>query len=187
MATFLKDAEKEISLDKAYINTDICIKCGTCADECVYDAIDTTGDEYKVLEVSCQGCGKCAANCPTGAMELRHYLDYQIEAQIDGILEDDPDSIIAILCTQCGYNAADLAGSSKSRYSSKVKIVKYPCTARVSYQHMMYPFLRGAKGVMVVGCLPDQCHYIDGNIGAKERAQQAKQALDLLGVGSDKL
>jgi len=187
VATFLKDEEKSISLDKAFINSEICIKCGTCSEECVYDAIDTTGDDYKVLEVSCQGCGKCAANCPTGALELRHYQDFQIEAQIDGILDDDPDSIIAILCTQCGYNAADLAGSSKSTYSSKVKIVKYPCTARVSYQHMMYPFLKGAKGVMVIGCLPEQCHYIDCNIGAKERAQQAQQVLDLLGVGSDKL
>lgn len=187
VATFLKEPEMEITLDKAYINPDICIKCGLCADECVYDAIDVESDPYKVLEVSCQGCGKCAANCPSGAMELRHYLDYQIEAQIDGILDEDSDTIVAILCTQCGYNAADLAGTTRANYSSKVKIVKFPCTARVTYQHMMYPFLKGAKGVMVIGCLPDQCHYIDGNIGAKDRAQQAKEALDILGIGSDKL
>ncbi|MCK5562068.1 MAG: hydrogenase iron-sulfur subunit, partial [Thermoplasmata archaeon] len=29
--------------------------------------------------------------------------------------------------------------------------------------------------------------YIDGNIGAKERAEQAKQILDLIGVGGHRL
>jgi coenzyme F420-reducing hydrogenase delta subunit len=52
---------------------------------------------------------------------------------------------------------------------------------------MLYPFTKGAKGVMVVGCLPEQCHYIDGNIGAKERAQQAKEILDLIGIGGHRL
>jgi len=187
VATFLKDPEATIDLNKAHIDPEICIKCGTCKENCVYDAVDTTGDVYKILEVSCQGCGKCASICPSGAIDLRSYLDYQIEAQIDGILSSEPDSIIAFVCTQCGYNAADLVGTSRNTYSPKIKIIKYPCTARVSYQHMLYPFSKGAKGVMVVGCLVDQCHYIDGNIGAKERSKSAKAVLDLMGIGSDKL
>ncbi len=187
VATFLKDPTTEIDLNKAIINADLCIKCGTCSDGCVYDAIDTTGEFYKVIEVACEGCGKCAANCPSGAIDLRQFLDQQIEAQIDGIMEGEDDTIVAIVCTQCGYNAADIAGTARMDYPSNVKIVRYPCTARVSHQHMIYPLLKGAKGVMVVGCLPDQCHYIDGNFGAADRADQAKQLLDLIGIGSVRL
>ncbi len=189
VASFLKSSEADISLDKAFINTELCMKCGVCVDECNYDAIETSGDEYKVLEVSCQGCGKCAAICPTNAIDLRHFLDEQITAQVDGILDSDDnnETVIAYTCTWCGYNAADIAGISRYEYPANVKIVKFPCTGRMSFQHMIHPFTKGAKGVMVVGCLPEQCHYIDGNIGAKERALYAKQLLDLIGIGGHRL
>jgi len=171
------------------INAELCMKCGICVDECNYDAIDDTGEEYKVIEVACQGCGKCAALCPTNAIDLRQYLDEQITAQVDGMLDADKDNdtVIAYTCTWCGYNAADIAGISRYEYPTKIRIVKYPCTGRMSFEHMFYPFTKGARGVMVVGCLPEQCHYIDGNIGAKERAEQAKQVLDLIGVGGHRL
>ena len=189
VASFLKSSEAEVDLDKASINTDLCMKCGLCVDECNYDAIDTTGDEYKVIEVACQSCGKCAALCPTNAIDLRQFLDEQITAQVDGILEADDknETVIAFTCTWCGYNAADIAGVSRYDYPTNVKIVKFPCTGRMSFEHMLYPFTKGAKGVMVVGCLPEQCHYIDGNIGAKDRAQRAKEILDLIGIGGHRL
>jgi len=167
------------------------MKCDICVDGCNYDAIDTTGEVYKVTEVACQACGKCAAICPTNAIDLRHYLDEQLTAQVDGILKADKqnktDSIIAYTCTWCGYNAADIAGIARYKYPTNIRIIKYPCTGRMSLEHILYPFTKGARGVMVVGCLPDQCHYIDGNIGAKERTEQAKQVLDLIGIGSNRL
>jgi heterodisulfide reductase subunit A len=187
VATFLKDETAVIDLITSYIDPEICMKCGKCAEECVYDAIDTTGDVYKVIDVACQSCGKCASICPTNAIDLRMFLDKQIEAHVDGILAEDKDSIIALVCTQCGYNASDIAGTARLQYPERVKIIKLPCTARVSVNAMLYPFLKGAKGVMVVGCYEGTCHYIDGNIGAKERANLAKQALDLMGVGGWRL
>ncbi len=191
VASFLKSPEAEVNLDKAIINPELCMKCGICIDGCNYDAIETTEGDYKVIEVACQGCGKCAAICPTNAIDLRHYLDEQLTAQVDGIIEADKqnnnDTIIAYTCTWCGYNAADIAGIARYKYPTNIRIVKYPCTGRMSLEHILYPFTKGARGVMVVGCLPDQCHYIDGNIGAKERTEQAKQVLDLIGIGSNRL
>jgi heterodisulfide reductase subunit A len=189
VASFLKSPEADVDLDKAVINPNLCIKCGACDDGCNYDAIETTGDAYKVIEVACQGCGKCAALCPTNAIDLQHYLDHQITAQVEGILgaDDKNETVIAYVCTWCGYNAADIAGVARYQYPENIRIVRFPCTGRMSFEHMVYPFTKGAKGVMVVGCLPEQCHYIDGNIGAKERAEQAKQILDLIGVGGHRL
>jgi heterodisulfide reductase subunit A len=189
VASFLKSPEADVDLDKAMINPEICIKCGLCAEECNYDAIDTTDEAYKVIEVACQGCGKCAAICPTNAIDLQHFLDHQITAQVDGIMDADPskETVVAYVCTWCGYNAADIAGVARYDYPANIRIVRFPCTGRMSFEHMVYPFTKGAKGVMVVGCLPEQCHYIDGNIGAKDRAEQAKQILDLIGIGGHRL
>ncbi len=187
VATFLRNETEIIDLVTATIDPDVCIQCGECAENCVYDAIDTSGEFYEVIDVACQSCGKCAAICPTNAIDLRMFLDDQIEAHVDGILASDPDSIIALVCTQCGYNASDIAGTARMKYPDRVKIIKLPCTARVSVNAMLYPFIKGAHGVMVVGCYEGQCHYIDGNIDAKERAKLAKQALDLMGVGGYRL
>jgi coenzyme F420-reducing hydrogenase delta subunit len=102
-------------------------------------------------------------------------------------MQIDKDSIIAYSCEQCGYNAADLAGTAKNYYSTEIKIVKVPCSGRVSLAHMLLPFELGAKGVMIAACLEDQCHFIDGNKDAKKRVELAKRALDLIGIGSNRL
>lgn len=187
VATFLKDDEITVDLVTSYINTDICIQCGECADICNYDAIDTEGDTYKVVDVSCHACGMCTTVCPTNAIELRYFSDIQLEKTVDGILEKDKDSVIAYCCSQCGYNAADLAGTAKMRYSADVKIVRVPCSGRVTIPQMLYPFTKGAKGVMIGACLEGQCHFIDGNIKEKEKVALAKKILDLMGIGGEKL
>ncbi len=187
VATFLKDDEITVDLVTSYINPDICIKCGECETICNYDAIDTEGDYYKVVDVSCHACGMCTTVCPTNAIELRYFSDLQLEKTVDGILEKDKDSIIAYCCNQCGYNAADLAGTAKMQYSSEVKIVRIPCSGRVTLSQMLYPFTKGAKGVMIGACLEGTCHYIDGNIKEKDKVALAKKILDLMGIGGEKL
>jgi heterodisulfide reductase subunit A len=187
IATFLKDPEIEIELTTSKINPEVCIKCGTCAENCVYDAINTTGEFYEVQDVSCQACGKCSVTCPTNAIDLSLFAEDQIIKQVEGILREDPDAIIGYCCYQCGYNAADLAGTAKSFIDPSVKVVLVPCSGRVTMQHMLYPFFKGAKGVFLAACLEGQCHYIDGNFQAKEKVALAKKALDVMGVGGRKL
>jgi heterodisulfide reductase subunit A len=36
----------------------------------------------RVLEAVCQGCGACAVACPTHAIDMKHYRQEQILAQI---------------------------------------------------------------------------------------------------------
>jgi heterodisulfide reductase subunit A len=188
IASFLRDGELTLDLIMNWIDPDICIECGKCLDGCNYNAIQRMEDgRYEVLDMACLSCGKCSAICPSNASDLRFGSDDQFRAEIDGILSEDPNSIIAYSCEHCGYNAADLAGISNLEYSPMIKIVKVPCSARVSIELMLYPFYRGAKGVMIAACLEGQCHYIDGNIGAKAKAEEAKNALNLVGIGSKRL
>jgi len=187
VATMLGKDELTVDLTTSRIIPDKCIKCDECVEGCNYDAIDTEGETYKVTDVSCHSCGKCVSVCPANAMQLRYFTDEQIERQVDGILSEAPSSIIAFACNQCGYNAADLAGTAKYYYSPKVKVVMVPCSGRLSLNHMLYPFEKGACGVMIAACLEGQCHYIDGNIAAKEKVALAKKVLDLTGISGEKL
>ena len=53
----------------AYVITDGCVSCGTCAGECPVGAISEGDGKYVIDADSCIECGTCAAACPTGAIE----------------------------------------------------------------------------------------------------------------------
>ena len=65
-------AEREdyYGMDKAYIDSDLCIECGKCLTHCRFGAIRSE-DGYKVDLLSCEGCGVCAVICPSNAAVLQ--------------------------------------------------------------------------------------------------------------------
>ncbi|MDF2568392.1 MAG: P-loop ATPase, MinD superfamily [Oscillospiraceae bacterium] len=56
-------------MPKAKINTDLCIHCGKCIQNCRFDAI-SLNIFYEVDAFACEGCGVCEAVCPSGAVSL---------------------------------------------------------------------------------------------------------------------
>lgn len=51
----------------AYVITDNCIACGSCAPVCPVEAI-SEGDIYSIDPDTCISCGSCAAVCPNDAI-----------------------------------------------------------------------------------------------------------------------
>jgi coenzyme F420-reducing hydrogenase delta subunit len=100
--------------------------------------------------------------------------------------EYDPQ-IIAFCCMHCAYAAADLAGSSRLEYPTALKIVAVPCTGRTDMGHILKTFEDGADGVLVAGCLPGRCHYIDGNLYAKQRVDHIADMLEQIGLPRDRV
>lgn len=54
----------------AYVITDACLKCGTCADTCPLGIITEGEDKYEIDADQCVECGACAGACPAEAIEL---------------------------------------------------------------------------------------------------------------------
>ena len=57
-------------LPKAEIDSEKCINCGWCKQNCRFDAISAE-NEYKVDPFSCEGCGVCEVVCPVNAISLK--------------------------------------------------------------------------------------------------------------------
>ena len=95
-------------------------------------------------------------------------------------------TIIVFACNWCSYAGADLAGVSRLKYPSNVRIVRVMCSGRVDPAFVLKAFLKGADGVMVAGCHPGDCHYLEGNLRAKERIDLMVEALHILGWELDR-
>lgn len=95
--------------------------------------------------------------------------------------------IVGFCCQWCSYAAADLAGSMRLQYPTNVRIVRVPCTGRVSVLFLLKTLEKGADGVFISGCLLGDCHYMAGSHRAAKRAAHVKDLLKGIGVHQDRV
>jgi F420-non-reducing hydrogenase iron-sulfur subunit len=94
--------------------------------------------------------------------------------------------IVAFFCTWCTYSAADLAGVSRLKYDANVRIIRVMCSGRVDPQFVLEAFAKGADGVLIGGCHPGDCHYMEGNHKALRRFRLLKRLLAQMGIDEDR-
>ncbi len=95
--------------------------------------------------------------------------------------------IVAFLCNWCSYGAADLAGIGRMQYPPNIRVIRIPCTGRMSPKFILAAFRQGADGVWVSGCHPGDCHYIEGNYYARRKLTLFKRLMEHMGIEPDRL
>lgn len=95
--------------------------------------------------------------------------------------------IVAFLCNWCSYGGADLAGVSRLQYPPNIRVIRIPCTGRMSPKFILEAFKRGADGVWVSGCHPGDCHYIAGNYYARRKFTLMNNLLHAVGLEPGRL
>jgi F420-non-reducing hydrogenase iron-sulfur subunit len=101
-------------------------------------------------------------------------------------LMDEP-RIVAYACTYCSYPGADLAGTSRIKYSPNVNIIRVLCSGRVSAELILRTFREGADGVLVLGCHFGDCHFISGNRRTAARVPVLRRILEYAGIEPERL
>jgi len=95
--------------------------------------------------------------------------------------------IIAFLCNWCSYRAADLAGTSRTNYAPNVRMLRVMCSGRVDPTFVLKAFALGADGVMIAGCHPGECHYVEQNYKTMRRHAMLRYTLEQMGVAPARL
>ena len=90
--------------------------------------------------------------------------------------------IVGFLCNWCSYRGADLAGTTRLKFAPNVKVIRVPCSTRVEPAFILKAFQFGADGVLILGCHPGDCHYVEGNYKTMRRLPLLKKMLAQLGV-----
>ncbi len=101
--------------------------------------------------------------------------------------EEFEPRIIAFFCNWCTYTAADLAGVSRMKYAPTTRVVRVMCSGRIDPQFVLSAFAQGADGVLIGGCHPGDCHYIEGNYKMLRRFNLLKRMLSDMGIEKERV
>jgi F420-non-reducing hydrogenase iron-sulfur subunit len=90
--------------------------------------------------------------------------------------------IIGFTCNWCSYRAADLAGTARTKYPPNVRLIRLMCSGRLDPSFVLKAFAEGADAVLVSGCHPGECHYIEQNYKALRRFRLLRRTVGALGI-----
>jgi len=90
--------------------------------------------------------------------------------------------IIGFTCNWCSYRAADMAGTGRVKYPPNIRLVRLMCSGRLDPTFVLKALSSGADGVLITGCHPGECHYIEQNYKALRRVHLLKRILKPLGI-----
>ncbi|MBF0482791.1 MAG: hydrogenase iron-sulfur subunit [Desulfovibrionaceae bacterium] len=80
-----------------------------------------------------------------------------------------------------------MAGVGRMGYPADFRVVRIPCTGRLSPKFILSALRQGADGVWVSGCHPGDCHFISGNLMVRRHFTLLKNLLEYVGVEPGRL
>jgi F420-non-reducing hydrogenase iron-sulfur subunit len=95
--------------------------------------------------------------------------------------------IVGFLCTWCSYTGADLAGTARMKIPPTIRVIRVMCSGRIDPLFVLKAYLRGADGIMMMGCHPGDCHYQKGNYNTRRRFVMLQSILDTLGLEKERI
>ena len=90
--------------------------------------------------------------------------------------------IVGFCCNWCSYAGADLAGVSRMQYPPNIRIIRVMCSGMIHPNLVVDALTKGADGVLMCGCHPGDCHYLEGNLKAEARAEAIELMLQDFGI-----
>lgn len=95
--------------------------------------------------------------------------------------------IIGFTCNWCSYRAADLAGTARIKYPPNIRLIRLMCSGRVDPAFILKALSEGADAVMVTGCHPGECHYLEQNYKALRRVKMVQRTLAQMGIEPERV
>jgi len=98
------------------------------------------------------------------------------------------DFKIILFCCNWGPHAAFLnLQDRRSDIPNEIKMVRIPCSGRISKALLFKPFEMGADGVVLMGCESGSCRYGSGTTTAERNTSESRKILSLIGLGEERL
>ncbi|MGI6249772.1 MAG: hydrogenase iron-sulfur subunit [Anaerolineaceae bacterium] len=94
--------------------------------------------------------------------------------------------IVLFQCKWCLYAKSD-QDWVENELPGNIKLIKVPCTGRVNSLYLLNAVQGGADGIMISGCLPENCHYKSGNLGVRRQLDTFANLLEYVGFERERV
>jgi coenzyme F420-reducing hydrogenase delta subunit len=102
------------------------------------------------------------------------------------MVESDP-RVVIFTCNWNAHESLQEAGKRHLHYPAGARTLKVDCLGQIGSSMVLKAFEKGADGVMLVGCPPEECHYEFGSRRAAELFAEVRKLARLLGFREDQL
>ncbi len=95
--------------------------------------------------------------------------------------------VVIFTCNWNAHQSLQEAGNRHLNYPAGARPLMVDCLGQVSSSMILKAFEKGADGVMLVGCSPEECHFEFGSRRAAELFEEVRELVRLLGFHEDQL
>jgi F420-non-reducing hydrogenase iron-sulfur subunit len=100
--------------------------------------------------------------------------------------ESEP-KVVIFTCNWNAHESLQDAGKRRLHYPAGARPLQVDCLGQVSASVVLKAFEKGADGVMLVGCAPEEFHYEFGSRRAAELFEEVRKLARLLGFREEQL
>jgi F420-non-reducing hydrogenase iron-sulfur subunit len=100
--------------------------------------------------------------------------------------ESEP-KVVIFTCNWNAHESLEAAGKRHLQYPAGARPLKVDCLGQIGSSMILKAFEKGADGVMLVGCPPEECHYEFGSRRAAELFVEVRRLAKLLGFREEQL
>ncbi len=95
--------------------------------------------------------------------------------------------IIGFVCNWSLPPEVDITSTGIIQGYPKIRLVRVMCVGRIDPIIVLETFAKGADGVLIIGCHPPDCHYIEGNLQAERKIKMLKKLISRTGLEPERL
>jgi F420-non-reducing hydrogenase iron-sulfur subunit len=89
-------------------------------------------------------------------------------------------------CSNC-FDGTEFERIAREEEGVDYTVISLPCSGKADLLYLLKAFETGADGLALVTCPKNECHYLEGNLRAPRRAEEANRLLEEMGMGHDRV
>jgi coenzyme F420-reducing hydrogenase delta subunit len=95
--------------------------------------------------------------------------------------------VVIFTCNWNAHQSLEEAGKQRLSFPSAARPLKLDCLGQVSSTMILKAFEKGADGVMLIGCSPEECRFEFGSRRAAELFMEVRELATILGFRDEQL
>jgi len=89
-------------------------------------------------------------------------------------------------CSNCS-DGTEFDRMPREEEGVEYTIISLPCSGKADLLYLLKAFETGADGLALITCPNNECHYLEGNLRAPKRVEEANRLLEEAGMGNNRI